>query len=171
MNEFDARYIFSLPYRETNSLENLFAALDEIELLERHRLLGLSHIYSMLDFDGSVIGNSGTEEEVAEGDYRRFKDNCLTIQRLGPEDFFVAYSVVTAILATLRHSAFSQTAEDRIAWFQGSVEFVKAKGSPPEIVSRFEQHAQDAVNNAKVDIEQSKQRYDTFCNKVVAKLL
>lgn len=164
-------YVIASPMRPTNSIENLFAALESLDPLEVRHMIGLPMSLVGATYDDALP----TEEDVAQSMIANFKDKCLALVKQGMPDFFVTYAVVLGVLNILRNWGDEVCAEDNSDRLRSAIPFFQARAAEGKLsreeMERMVGMAQEAINNRKGNAELYRERYNLFCDVVVRKLV
>jgi hypothetical protein len=164
-------YVIADPMRPTNTLDNLFSALEGLDLLEVRHMIGLplSLVGATYDLD------LPTEEEVAQSMLTNFKEKCYALTEQGLPDFFVTYAVVLGILNILRTWGDEVCGEINADNLKRAIPFFQARAAEGKLSKKELEHmvgmTEEAINNRRGNVELNRERYNQFCDVVVKTLV
>jgi hypothetical protein len=165
------QYVTLPPHPDRNTPDNLFRQLDSLDVFERDRML----VWMYLAFlEPERQGAAGTEEEKLELRYNRFEEKFrhAAIRLFEP---FLVYATVSYTLACLRECSDKASLDALFQKCQSKVKLLRkriAEGTllpdaGESLIGNLEEH----INNLPAEVELARQRYETFCEKVVQELL
>lgn len=170
MHEAHLQYVKQLREPAKQTLNRLFALLDEFDATDRDFLLG--HVYLTFYFR-DLDDRSDT---AVRGRYERFKDHCVGLNnnRLVDQSFLVP-AVVGYVLAAMAHHADESQLE---SWRLGTVESAdaimaeKKTGSvPTQRANRMIDSHLEHIDALRAQVAYASKLYEQFCERVVRRLL
>jgi hypothetical protein len=166
------QYVTLPPQPDRNTSDNLFRLLDRLEVFERDRMLLWAYLALLTPPD--TRGAAVTEEEKLELRYNRFEEK-FRHAAIGVLEPFLVYATVSYALACLRESGDSTGLDALCQKSQSEVKLLRkriAEGTLlPEAGESLIGNLEEHINNLPAEVELARQRYDTFCAKVVKELL
>lgn len=164
----DVIYLLSDPLCGGNTFARFFYHFEEIDLLERSRILDLTQM-ALRVFRPT---DRATEEENAQAFYEMFQERCRNMELSGMWEFAVVHSVVCLLLSFLRREGDEAFGKDRAFNIRDAMEGIRTSpATTPEMLERIERMTAETLNNQQSDIKLWKVRYEQFCEKVVGKLM
>jgi hypothetical protein len=166
------QYVTLAPHPDRNNLDDLFRLLDSLDVFERDRML--TWMYLVFLEAPLRPGTAETEEERLELRYNKFEEK-FRHAAVGVFEPFLVHAAITYTLAYLRECGDRACLDAVYQKCQSKVKLLRkriAKGTllpdaGESLIGSVEEH----INNLRADVELARQRYDTFCEKVVKELL
>lgn len=166
------QYVTLPPHPDRNSPDDLFRRLDRLEVFERDRMLAWMYL-AFLEAPARQ-GSAETEEERLELRYNKFEQK-FRHAALGVFEPFLVHAAVTYTLAYLRECGDNASLNSVLHKSQSALNVLHrriAEGTLSRetgelMIGNLEEH----INNVHADVELARQRYETFCEKVVNHML
>ena len=171
-SEYHIQYVTLAPHPDRNSLDDLFGLLDGLEIFERDKML----VWMYLAFlEGPATQETAErEEERLELRYNKFEEK-FRHAAIGVLEPFLVHGVLTYTLAYLRECGDRACLDAALQKSKSALSLLRrriAAGTlSPEAGESLVGNLEEHINNLYSDVELARQRYDTFCNKVVKKML
>jgi len=166
------QYVTIPPHPDRSTPDNLFRLLDSLEVFERDRIL----VWMYLAFlePPEKQGTAETEEEKLELRYNRFEKK-FRHAALGVFEPFLVHATITYTLACLRESGDKAGLDALRHKCQSALNLLRrriAEGTlQPEAGESMIGNLEERINNLPAEVELARQRYETFCEKVVKEML
>ena len=169
---YHIQYVTLAPHPDRNSLDNLFRLLDHLDVLERDRMLAWMYL-AFLE-PPATQGTAETEEQRFERRFNKFEET-FRHTAIGVFEPFLVHGVVTYTLAYLRECGDRACLDSVIHKSQAALAVLHrriAEGTLlPEAGESMIGNLEEHINNLHADVELARQRYETFCEKVVKEML
>ena len=169
---YHIQYVTLAPHPDRNSLDNLFRLLDHLDVLERDRMLAWMYL-AFLEAPATQ-GTAETEEQRFERRYNKFEEK-FRHTAIGVFEPFLVHGAVTYTLACLRECGDRECLDALIHKSQAALAVLHrriAEGTLlPEAGESMIGNLEEHINNLHADVELARQRYETFCEKVVKEML
>lgn len=153
-------------------LDELFALLDEFDVVDRHSVLGplYQQFFRSTPFQ---VPPGTTDEQGMELAYAQFKE--LVVALAVPVHYaFIINGIVTTTLVWLHGSSDETLINDFIASNRESIESERRRFESGEITEQELEHVlgeiEERMNNLRSDMSLRRQLYERFCDDVVARL-
>ncbi len=134
----------------------------------------------MIGLPLSLVGadydmNLPTEEAVAQSMLANLKERCYALVDQGLPDFFVTYAFVLGALNILRTWGDEACAEINADDMRDAVKFFEGRAAEGKLnqaeLEQMTGMAHEVINNRKGNAALYRDRYNTFCDVVVRKLV
>ena len=166
------QYVTLPPHPDRNSPDDLFRLLDSLEVFERDRMLAWMYL-AFLEAP-ATRETAETEEERLELRYNKFEQK-FRHAAIGVFEPFLVHAAVTYTLACLRECGDRASLDAVLHKSQSALNVLHrriAEGTlsrevGESMIGNLEEH----INNLHSDVELARQRYETFCEKVVKHML
>ena len=171
-SEYHIQYVTLAPHPDRNSLDDLFRLLDGLEVFERDRML----VWMYLAFlEGPATRETAErEEERLELRYNKFEEK-FRQAAIGVFEPFLVHAVLTYTLAYLRECGDRECLDAVLHKSKSALGVLRsriAEGTlSPDVGESMIGNLEEHINNMPSDVELARRRYDTFCDKVVRKML
>jgi hypothetical protein len=166
------QYVTLAPHPERNSLDDLFRQLDSLDVFERDRMLAWMYL-AFLEAPATQA-TEATEEERLELRYNKFEEK-FRHAATGVFEPFLVHAAVTYTLAYLRECGDKTCLDTVLHKSQAALNVLRrriAEGTLlPEVGDSMIGNLEEHINNLHADVELARQRYETFCEKVVRRML
>jgi hypothetical protein len=166
------QYVTLAPHPERNSLDNLFRQLDSLDVFERDRMLAWMYL-AFLEAPATQA-MADTEEERLELRYNKFEEK-FRHAATGVFEPFLVHAAVTYTLAYLQECGDMACLDAVLHKSQAALSVLRrriAEGTlSPEVGESMIGNLEEHVNNLHADVELARQRYETFCEKVIRRML
>ncbi|MGO9113719.1 MAG: hypothetical protein ACLP9L_31185 [Thermoguttaceae bacterium] len=166
------RYVTLAPHPDRNNLDDLFRLLDGLDVLERDRMLAWMYL-AFLE-PPTTQGTAETEEERLELRYNKFEET-FRHTAIGVFEPFLVHAAVTYTLAYLRECSDKACLDAVLHKSQSALQVLHrriAEGTLlPDVGEPMIGSLEEHINNLYADVELARQRYETFCEKVVKEML
>jgi len=166
------QYVTLPPHPDRNTPDNLFQLLDGLDVFERDRML----VWMYLAFlePPETHGTAETEEEKLELRYSRFEEK-FRHAAIGLFEPFLVHATVSYALACLRESGDKAGLDALFHKCQSALKLLRRRieGGTllPDAGESMIRNLAEHINNLPAEVELARQRYETFCEKVVKELL
>ena len=166
------QYVTLAPHPDRNSLDDLFRLLDGLDVFERDRMLAWMYLAFL---EAPVTqGTAETEEERLELRYNKFEEK-FRHAAIGVFEPFLVHAALTYTLAYLRECGDRASLDTVLHKSQAALKVLHgriAEGTllrkaGEAMIANLEEH----INNLHAEVELARQRYETFCDKVVRHML
>lgn len=166
------QYVTLAPHPERNSLDDLFRQLDSLDVFERDRMLAWMYL-AFLEAPARQAAEA-TEEERLELRYNKFEEK-FRHAATGVFEPFLVHAAVTYTLAYLRECGDMACLDAVLHKSQAALNLLRRRiveGTLlPEVGESMIGNLEEHINNLHADVELARQRYETFCEKVVRRML
>ncbi len=165
------QYVTLPPDPDRNSPDDLFRLLDGLDVFERDRMLAWMYLALL---EAPTRPDAATEEERLELRYNKFEQKFRRCA-IGVFEPFLVHAAMTYTLACLREcgdkTSLDAARQKSQSALKAILRRVAAGTLSPEVGASMVGNLEEHINNLQADVELAHQRYDTFCEKVVKKML
>ena len=166
------QYVTLPPHPDKNSPDSLFRLLDRLDVFERDRML--EWMYLAFLEPPATQSTAATEEERLELRYNKFEQK-FRDAAVGVFEPFLVHAAVTYTLAYLRECGDKACSNAVLHKMQSALKVLNrriAEGALlPDVGKAMIGNLEEHINNLHADVELARQRYETFCEKVVKEML
>jgi len=169
---YHIQYVTLAPHPDRNSLDNLFHLLDDLDVLERDRMLAWMYLAFLAP--PPTQETAETEEERFERRYNKFEEK-FRHAAIGVFEPFLVHAAVTYTLAYLRECGDKACLDSVLQKSRSALKVLHrriAEGTLlPEAGESMIGNLEEHINNLHADVELARHRYTRFCEKVVKEML
>ncbi len=169
---YHIQYVTLAPHPDRNSVENLFQLLDDLDVLERDRMLAWMYL-AFLE-PPPTQETAQTDEERSLRRYYRFEEK-FRHMATGVFEPFLVHAVLTYTLAYLRECSDKACLDAILHKSQSALQVLHrriAEGTLlPDVGEPMIGNLEEHINNLRADVELARKRYEKFCEKVVKQML
>jgi hypothetical protein len=169
---YHIQYVTLAPHPDRNSLDNLFQLLDGLDVLERDRML--TWMYLAFLEPPAPQETAETEEARSKRRYNKFEEK-FRHTAAGVFEPFLVHAALTYTLACLRECSDKACLDAIVHKSQLALQVLHrrlAEGTLlPEVGEPMIGSLEEHINNLHADVELARKRYESFCEKVVKKML
>jgi len=166
------QYVTLPPHPDRNTPANLFRVLDSLDVFERDRMLLWTYLAFLTPPETQRTAEA--EEEKLELRYNRFEEK-FRHAAIGLLEPFLVYATVSYTLACLRECSDKAGLDALFHKCQSELKLLRkriAEGTLlPDAGESMIRNLQEHINNLPAEVELARQRYETFCERVVKELL
>jgi hypothetical protein len=166
------QYVTLAPHPDRNSLNDLFQLLDSLDVFERDRML--TWMYLAFLEPPAKQETAETEEERLELRYNKFEEK-FRHAAIGVFEPFLVHAIVSYTLTYLRECGDKASLEALLHKCQLALNMLRKRIENgtllPEAGESMIRNLEEHFNNLPAEVELARQRYETFCEKVVKELL
>lgn len=166
------QYVTLPPHPDRNSPDDLFRLLDSLDVFERDRMLAWMYL-AFLEAP-AMPGTAEAEEDRLELRYNTFEQR-FRHAAIGVFEPFLVHAAVTYTLAYLRECGDRACLDAVLHKSQSALNVLHRRIAAgtllPEVGESIIGNLEEHINNLHADVELARQRYETFCEKVVKHML
>jgi hypothetical protein len=169
---YHIQYVTQAPHPDRNSLNDLFRLLDVVEVFERDRML--TWMYLAFLKPPVTRDTAETEEERLDLRYQKFEEK-FRHAATGVFEPFLVHAAVTYTLAYLRECGDKACLEAVLHKSRSALKVLHRRVTEgtllPEDGEAMIGDLEERINNLHAEVELARHRYETFCEKVVKRML